>query len=187
MADSQTTHLALTKPEVGGSDDTWGNKINADLDTLDAMFAPDGTGPGFGPHVTTGNTMVIEGDVLWPAAAELPAKQLKGYSGTYADKGTGSGAITLDFAEGNYQRVQVSGNTTFAFTNLPSSGIFWGFFLVLVNGGGKTINWPSVNWVLADGSFSTDFADTGWTLKSSGIDFVVLFNFAGTTYGRVLR
>jgi hypothetical protein len=61
MADLYTTNLNLTKPEPGGSRDTWGTKLNGDMDAIDAIFTAAGTGTPVGLNIGTGKTINVAG------------------------------------------------------------------------------------------------------------------------------
>lgn len=78
MADTNTTNLGLIKPEVGASGESWGGKINDNLDDLDAVFKGDGTGTSVGLNVGSGKTLNVTGTLSGGVVAPLASPTFTG-------------------------------------------------------------------------------------------------------------
>jgi hypothetical protein len=107
----------------------------------------------------------------------LTRPEIKDYALAYVDKGTQTtGTHTFDFSAGNFQRIQVGGAITIAFSNPPATGKGGQLVMEIVNGGSATVNWPSSTTLKWEGGAAP-------TLTAAGTDYLVFVTRnGGTTY-----
>jgi len=138
MADTTTTNLSLVKPEIGASIDSWGTKINGDLDTVDALFSASGA-----LAVANGGTGAANASAARTALGLLIGTDVQAYDADTTTL-TNTQSLTNKTISGASNTLTVDGTDAVGFRNIPQNSQSTAYTCVLADNG-KHIFHPSAD------------------------------------------
>jgi hypothetical protein len=163
MADTTTTNFALVKPEVGASEDTWGTKINTNLDSLDTLLAARAT--------LTGTQTLTNKTLTDPAITGTILEDIF----TITD----GAAFEIDPGNGSIQLITLGANRTPKATNFANGEAVT---LMVDDGTAYTLTWTDATFGGSGVVWKTD-GGVAPTLNTTGYTVIVLFEVGGQVYG----
>lgn len=139
MPDTFTTNYNWTKPEVGGSNGSWGSKLNTQaLDGIDSQMKI---------VEDKADAAQATADAALPKAGGVMTGpvETRAIEHTRVEHLAATGALALNMTNGQVFDVTPAGATTFSITNVPGPSTW--VVIRLDNSAAQVITWPaSVIW-----------------------------------------